>query len=482
MLRAGLLGAVVILLDIAAFALAIWAAASFWLWWRPQLALVVPIQTFSLYGPNPFMPPASILLFGWLLALRSAGLYDPGQMTSSVHIAKGVTRATFFVATGVVLLQFFLNVTSWSRVLILASCGSVAALTLTMRLAFFQIQRFVPKPFAPVRVAIAGTGEDASRMAARIRRYGHGTYEVAGFLRAGRAQGADAVPAERVLGDAADFQRLVNQHDLRVLVLTAFALDRDEALALATRADQMGLKVFQVPFNWGAANPRVDLAMLGDLRLIDLTSLSYPSWAELIKRVMDLLLTLAGGLVLLPFLLLVALGVKLQDGGPVLFVQPRAGRGGRQFPFYKFRSMVTDAEQRRAELDAQNEAEGVLFKMKDDPRVTPLGRWLRRWSVDELPQLWNVVRGDMNLVGPRPLPMRDLEGAEKDPEIAYWLELRSKVKPGITGAWQIAGRSDLGFQDMVQLDIDYVQNWSLFLDILILLRTLPAVLRGRGAR
>ncbi len=480
MLRAGLLGAAVIALDVLAFFLGEWLAASFWMWWRPQLALVVPVRVLALYGPNPFMPPAALLLAGWLLALRSAGLYDPGQMTSSVHIAKGLARATVLVLAGVVVLQFFLSAQSWSRVLILATVFGVAGLSVLFRLIFFQVQRFLPRPFAPVRVAIAGTGEDAARMDARIRRYGHGTYEVVGFLDAHREP--TRVPSERILGEVADFQRLVNVHDLRMVVITAFALDREETLALATRADQMGLKVMQVPISWGAANPRVDLAMLGDLRLIDLTALSYPSWGELVKRIMDLVVSLLGGLLISPILLGVALAIKLQDGGPVLFVQPRSGRGGRQFPFYKFRSMVTDAERLRAELSQQNEADGVLFKMKDDPRITPLGRFIRRWSIDELPQVWNVIRGDMNLVGPRPLPMSDLEGAERDPEIAYWLELRGKVKPGITGAWQIAGRSDLGFHDMVQLDIDYVQSWSIFLDILILIRTLPAVLRGRGAR
>lgn len=482
MLRAGLLGAVVILLDVIAFAAGLWIAAMFWMWWRPQLALVVPITVGSLYGPNPFMPPGALLLGGWLLALRACGLYDPGQMTSSTRIARGVSRATFLLASAVVVLHFFLSAASWSRVLLFATLGNVAALTGLLRLVFFRVQRYVPRPIAPVRVVIAGTGEDAARMDARLRRYGHGVYEVAGFLRTWGGTGPDAVPSDRVLGEVAEFPRLVNQHDLRVLILTAFALDRDEALGLATRADQMGLKVFQVPFTWGAASPRVDLARLGDLQLIDLTGLSYPSWGELMKRVMDLVLTVAGGIALSPLFAVVALAIKLQDGGPVLFVQPRAGRGGRQFPFFKFRSMVKDAERLRETLSEHNEADGVLFKMSDDPRVTPLGRFLRRWSIDELPQIWNVIRGEMNLVGPRPLPMRDLEGADNDPEIRYWLELRFKVKPGITGAWQVAGRSDLGFQDMVQLDIDYVQNWSLWLDIGILIRTLPAVLRGRGAR
>lgn len=480
MLRAGLLGAVVIALDVLAGTLGVFAGVSLWLWWRPLLGEVLPFTLPSFLMPNPFMPPGMLLVLGWLLALRSEGLYDPGQMTSSARIARGITRATAMVCVGVVLAHFFASPKGWSRALILFVMAAMSSLTGLLRLVFFRVQAHLPRPIAPVRVVIVGVGEDADGLSARIRRYGHGAYAVAGFIRSGSGE-RQTVPDELVLGDVADFSALVNQHDLRMVVLTAFALGRDEALTLATRADQMGLKVFQVPFTWGAVSPRVDLARVGDLQLIDLTVLSYPSWAEFMKRIMDLLLVAVGGLLLAPLLALVALVVKLQDGGPVLFVQPRAGRGGRQFPFFKFRSMVVDAEERRAGLQEQNETDGVLFKIADDPRVTPLGRFIRRWSIDELPQLWNVVRGDMNLVGPRPLPMRDLEGADADPEIRYWMELRGKVKPGITGPWQVSGRSNLGFQDMVELDIAYVQNWTLWADLLILLHTLPAVLRRRGA-
>jgi lipopolysaccharide/colanic/teichoic acid biosynthesis glycosyltransferase len=157
------------------------------------------------------------------------------------------------------------------------------------------------------------------------------------------------------------------------------------------------------------------------------------------------------------------------------------GKGGRIFPFYKFRSMVVGADAMKEALRDRNEADGVLFKMREDPRVTRVGRFIRTYSIDEFPQLLNVLRGDMNLVGPRPLPVADLQGIEADPEAFYWFELRSKVKPGITGLWQVMGRSNLGFADMVALDIQYIQNWSLWQDILILLRTIPAVIRGRGA-
>ncbi|MFN9973685.1 MAG: sugar transferase, partial [Phycisphaerae bacterium] len=185
--------------------------------------------------------------------------------------------------------------------------------------------------------------------------------------------------------------------------------------------------------------------------------------------------------VLLPLLLAVALSIKLSDGGPVLYTSKRVGRGGRTFDFFKFRSMVVDADRRKDELRAHNEADGRLFKMRNDPRVTPIGRFIRKYSIDELPQLLNVVRGEMNLVGPRPLPAEDLAGIEHDAEMRYWFEQRGKVNPGITGMWQVAGRSDLGFTEMVRLDISYIQNWSFWLDVQILLKTIPAVLRGRGA-
>jgi exopolysaccharide biosynthesis polyprenyl glycosylphosphotransferase len=243
----------------------------------------------------------------------------------------------------------------------------------------------------------------------------------------------------------------------------------------------MGLHVMQIPFTWGIVSPRLSFAQMGELQLIDLSSLSYPSVGNTFKRVSDLLVGSLLLLLLLPLMTVLALWVKLSDPGPVFYRSNRIGKDGRVFSFWKFRSMVVDADQQREALAGQNESDGRLFKMQNDPRITSVGRILRRWSLDELPQIWNVIRGDMNLVGPRPLPEGDLEGIEDDREIAYWFELRHKVPPGITGLWQVSGRSQLGFKEMVHLDISYIQNWSPWLDVKILLATVPAVLKGRGA-
>jgi lipopolysaccharide/colanic/teichoic acid biosynthesis glycosyltransferase len=199
-----------------------------------------------------------------------------------------------------------------------------------------------------------------------------------------------------------------------------------------------------------------------------------------VKRSMDLAGSLGGLILLAPLLAMIGLLVRLESRGPVLFRQPRMGLKGRAFLCLKFRTMVPDAEQRLRDLEARNEsAGGVLFKIKDDPRVTALGRFLRRTSLDELPQLWNVLVGEMSLVGPRPLQLRDSDRlAELDPQ-GY--ARRLSVVPGITGPWQVAGRSNVDSDQMIRLDLDYVANWSTATDLQILFKTIAVVLVGKGA-
>jgi lipopolysaccharide/colanic/teichoic acid biosynthesis glycosyltransferase len=195
----------------------------------------------------------------------------------------------------------------------------------------------------------------------------------------------------------------------------------------------------------------------------------------LVKRGFDLAVSSVVLLVGLPLWLLIAAAVKINSRGPVLYRDERIGLGEREFGMLKFRTMRPDAAGRQAELEASNEADGPLFKIREDPRVTPVGALLRRFSLDEIPQLWNVLRGEMSLVGPRPLPLRDYALLEA------WHRKRYLVLPGVTGLWQISGRSNLGFDDLVRLDFYYLENWSIWLDITVLLKTVPAVIRGSGA-
>ena len=220
---------------------------------------------------------------------------------------------------------------------------------------------------------------------------------------------------------------------------------------------------------------RADFVPGQTLPLFELRSPVFEGFDYIVKRTFDLAGAAFLMLVLSPVLALSALAVKLTSRGPVFYRSWRPGIGGEPFACLKFRTMYVDADERQTELEQHNEAGGALFKIKDDPRVTPAGRFLRRFSIDELPQLWNVLSGEMSLVGPRPLPQRDYDRLED------WHRKRYLVLPGMTGLWQVSGRAELDFDDLVRLDFFYLENWSVSMDLSILVKTIPAVARGRGA-
>jgi exopolysaccharide biosynthesis polyprenyl glycosylphosphotransferase len=227
-------------------------------------------------------------------------------------------------------------------------------------------------------------------------------------------------------------------------------------------------------FNLKLARPRAD-EFEGD-PLITLSTGRMDGWPIVLKRVLDITLSVLVLLLLAPLLLLVAVLIKMTSEGPVFFTQDRLGLNKRRFKICKFRTMVVDAEQKQAALEHLNEQQGPVFKIQADPRITPIGRLLRKTSIDEVPQLFNVLRGEMSLVGPRPLPVRDYEGFDQD-----WHRRRFSVRPGITCLWQISGRNSIGFDKWMELDMRYIDEWSLWLDFRILAGTIPAVLKGTGA-
>jgi exopolysaccharide biosynthesis polyprenyl glycosylphosphotransferase len=246
-------------------------------------------------------------------------------------------------------------------------------------------------------------------------------------------------------------------------------------MGLVRSCESQGVRARVVPDVFQLSLSRVDMDDIGGIPLMGLRETRLPRGARLLKRALDFVGAALALLVTSPLLLAVAIAIRLESPGPALFVQKRVGEGGRIFSIHKFRSMREGAEEEQALLLDRNEATGPLFKMRDDPRLTRLGAWLRRLSVDELPQFINVLRGEMSIVGPRPgLPS---EVAEYQP----WHRQRLEVPPGITGLWQISGRSDVSFDEMCLLDIYYIENWSLGLDLIIMLRTIPHVLFGHGA-
>jgi len=223
------------------------------------------------------------------------------------------------------------------------------------------------------------------------------------------------------------------------------------------------------------AGPRLHIRPFVGLPLLSIEEPVFSGWKRVLKGALDRVGAACALILIAPVLLGIALAVRFSGPGPVLYRQVRVGAYGDRYTMYKFRSMVDGADAKLSELLASNEGQGLLFKMRDDPRVTPVGRWLRRFSLDELPQLFNVLGGSMSLVGPRPPLPKEVERYDTS------IRRRLLVKPGLTGLWQISGRSDLSWEESVRLDLRYVENWTLALDLLILWKTASAVLRSRGA-
>jgi exopolysaccharide biosynthesis polyprenyl glycosylphosphotransferase len=278
------------------------------------------------------------------------------------------------------------------------------------------------------------------------------------------------------LRDFRSLEQLERHFDSIDEVLIADAdFPEEEAVELVDRCHRQGVRVRVAPSTMEILMDRVEYVPGQALPLFELKPPVFDGVDFALKRTFDLVGALLLLTALSPLLILLALSIKLSSRGPVFYRSHRPGIGGRCFPCLKFRTMVAGAEQLQDRLEEHNEMGGALFKMRDDPRVTAVGRFLRRWSLDELPQLFNVIRGEMSLVGPRPLPQRDYDRLDD------WHRKRYLVLPGMTGLWQVSGRSELDFDELVRLDFLYLERWSVFLDLTILLKTIPAVFRARGA-
>ncbi|MBV8079054.1 MAG: exopolysaccharide biosynthesis polyprenyl glycosylphosphotransferase [Actinobacteria bacterium] len=259
------------------------------------------------------------------------------------------------------------------------------------------------------------------------------------------------------------------------LIVADAGLDEERLLGLVEAAHRRGVKVRVAPRTTELLVERGEYVPGQAVPLFELRPPTFAGSDWVVKRSFDLVVSALLVVVGAPLWLLIALLIKLDSRGPVFYADARVGLGEREFGMFKFRTMVADAARAQSALEAANEASGALFKIRRDPRVTRVGRVLRRYSIDEMPNVLNVLRGEMSLVGPRPLPLRDYARLEP------WHRRRSNVLPGMTGLWQIAGRSDLSFDDLVRLDFYYLENWSLWIDVTILLKTVPAVLASRGA-
>jgi exopolysaccharide biosynthesis polyprenyl glycosylphosphotransferase len=277
------------------------------------------------------------------------------------------------------------------------------------------------------------------------------------------------------LGGVGDLPRIFAEREVDELIVAETEFDDRALLDIVDLAHRRGVRVRAAPSTAELLTQRAEYVPGQGVPLFELRPPAFVGTDWVLKRSFDLLVSFVVFVVGLPFWIAIAIAIKVESRGPVLYRDRRVGLNEREFEMVKFRTMRRGAEELQERLEAENEAEGALFKLRDDPRVTRVGAFLRRFSLDEVPQVLNVLRGEMSLVGPRPLPIRDYKLLEP------WHRKRYLVLPGMTGLWQIAGRSDLSFDDLVRLDFYYLENWSIWLDISILFRTIPAVLAARGA-
>jgi exopolysaccharide biosynthesis polyprenyl glycosylphosphotransferase len=319
------------------------------------------------------------------------------------------------------------------------------------------------------RVVLVGDRAAVSNLTTHLRRSPHAGYEVVGaYVPGGSSVVFDDLDLE-VLGEPDQLVSDISQQEIDAVAVSGHDLFEHESLrSLAWKLHGTGIQLLMAPDMAEIAGPRIVSRPAGGLPMLLVEEPRTGGPAQFLKALTERGAAALALLVLSPVLAAIAVAVKLTSPGPVLFRQTRVARDGNEFDMLKFRSMVDGADEQVDELIDQNDHDGVLFKIREDPRITPAGRFIRRYSLDELPQLWNVVRGDMSIVGPRP-PLPSEVGR------------RLMVKPGITGLWQVSGRSDLSWDESVRLDLYYVENWSLTLDLVIVGKTVKAVLAGSGA-
>ena len=374
------------------------------------------------------------------------------------------------VTLGMIAVSWLFNVEGIRLWQLLISVGWLGFLTI-FRLLFTREENDSPET---VRVIVAGNTGDALATRLALRADRRTSYAVEGFVMDNLNDDVPEIVAQLALGSIDQLSHIVQKSDADLVVVCLGAIDAERFAPLVRELNVLGVDVALSTGLSQVALRRVSLGNISGRPLVRVTPAPTSGWHMAVKRSVDVMGALAMLGVSSLLMAIIVVAIRIEDGQSAIFSQTRVGKGGQPFTIYKFRTMVTDAEDQL--IDLTNDHEGPVFKMRNDPRITRVGSILRKTSMDELPQLFNILRGEMSLVGPRPLPVHEVEAAP-----VSFLD-RHMVKPGLTGRWQVSGRSDTGFEELDELDRWYVDNWSLGQDLEILARTVPAVLMARGAR
>jgi exopolysaccharide biosynthesis polyprenyl glycosylphosphotransferase len=415
-------------------------------------------------------------LLAWVMIGRWLGIYEKLDSAHPRLILRDSARQCALGALCLVIFEYSLRM-DLSRFFVVTFAAYTWVLVLLFRLTAGRLVGVIRREFAvPHYVMVVGTGERARRLAGALERSVEYGIRLRGFLTEQPVPDAGEISLDSryPVRPITDLPSILRQHVIDEII---FAVESESLAGLEEYfllCDEEGVRTRVAVDFFPHVNSTVSLERFGATPLLTFTAVPYDEVRLLLKRVLDVALAAAGLVVLSPFMLAIAILIRMTSPGPAIFRQIRCGLNGRRFLFYKFRSMCENAEALQDQLAHLSTRETAL-KIPDDPRLTPLGRYLRKFSVDEWPQLWNVLRGDMSLVGPRPAIPSEVEQYKR------WQRRRLRMRPGLTCLWAVSGRDKLDFETWMKMDMQYIDNWSLALDWKILLRTIPRVLAGRGA-
>ncbi|MDT3778130.1 sugar transferase [Nitrospira sp. MA-1] len=450
-----------------------------WVFYAPNNSLMAFEEFLALRIKIENFLVGAVMVGIWHVGCASLGLYESKRLSTIAQEVPDIIKATLlvtFVTAGIALLfridmvsaEVLLSFWILSTVLICLSRVGVRVTLAWMRRKGRNLRN----------ILIIGTNPRALAFAREIQSKPELGYCLLGYV----DEPWDGLNHEHledvpILTDLKKFPGFIRTFSVdEVLLALPFRSFYQEAAQVVAQCEEQGILVRVLGDLFSPKLAKSTIDEVGLHPTFSLNTGAIGDQAVLIKRAIDLIIAIPSVILLLPFFAIVAAAIKLSSPGPVFFIQERVGLNKRLFPFIKFRTMVPDAELQQAELEHLNEVDGAAFKITNDPRVTPLGRLLRKASIDELPQLINVINGDMSLVGPRPLPVRDLQEFYED-----WHRRRFSVRPGLTGLWQVSGRSSTSFAKWMELDLHYIDKWSIWLDLKILFKTIPAVMKGSGA-
>lgn len=413
----------------------------------------------------------------WGVSLNIQGAYISQRFTSLRREWKRVVITTVIGTLTLIAAKYTFKLPDWPRSLILLFAGVSAAGLMVEKASLYMLIRWIRRKGYDCKVTlIVGNGEDSREFIRQVEDHPDWGLEIAGFLTIRTEEVGEKIGDHKVIGTTDDFLHILHESVIEEVIIILPILCFDEVQRLIRICEREGTQVRLVSHWLRPTIAKLSVDRLHGLPIMTFSTAPTQEWQLFVKRVVDIFASILGLVLLSPLLLMLTFLIKLTSRAPVFYRWHVIGYNKKPFVGYKFRTMIVGADKLKNQLISQNEMSGPVFKIKNDPRVTPIGRVLRKFSLDELPQLWSVLKGDMSFVGPRPCLVSEL------PFFESWQRRKFCVKPGLTCLWQASGRNEIrDFNTWANLDLEYIDNWSLWLDFKILLKTIPVVFFGRGS-